>query len=95
MNIEVDFLSMPNVTKLIGSKKINVKLSGRTIEDLIHQIIDKYGEKLGGFLLDKTGKLDLVFQVYLNGKKRIPRDQMDKILADGDKITIMLLVGGG
>lgn len=95
MKITVDFLSMPIVTKIIGSKKVSLDFYGQTINDLLHHIIDKYGEKLGRFLMDENGKLDMVFQVYLNGKERIPRDRMDKILQDGDQVTLMMLVGGG
>lgn len=95
MKITVEFLSLPNVTKIIGSKTLLVNFSGKTIEDLLNQIVNSYGPKLGNFLLDDSGKLDMVFQVYLNRKIRIPREQMNKILKDGDQVTIMMLVGGG
>jgi hypothetical protein len=31
----------------------------------------------------------------INGRDWIDRDQMDRPLRDGDKVTILMLVGGG
>lgn len=95
MNIVVEFLSLPNVVKMVGSKLIYIDFSGQTINDLINEITNKYGLKLRRFLLDGSGKLDLVFKVRLNKNEWISRDQMNKSLKDGDQVTIMMLVGGG
>jgi len=95
MKITVEFLSIPVVAKIIGSKSTTIDFNGRTIEDLIQEIICKYGEKVRQFLLDESGKLDMIFKVILNKKEWIYRDQMDKILIEGDKVTIMMLAAGG
>jgi molybdopterin converting factor small subunit len=95
MKIAVEFLSMPVVTKIVGSKSISLNFSGQTIEDLMNELVTRYGEKVRGFLLDESGKLDRIFKILLNKKEWISRDQMSKILKDGDKVTIMMLVGGG
>ncbi len=95
MKIAVEFLSLPVVTKIAGGKSILFDFHGRTIEDLMNEIVTRYGEKVRGFLLDESGKLDRIFKVLLNKKEWISRDQMNKTLKDGDKVTIMMLVGGG
>ena len=95
MKITVEFLSIPVVAKIIGSKSTTIDFNGRTIEDLIQEITCKYGEKTRQFLLDESGKLDMIFKVILNKKEWIYRDQMDKILIEGDKVTIMMLAAGG
>ena len=95
MKISVEFLSMPLVAKIIGSKKTTIDITGKTINDLILEITDKYGEKMRHFLFDDAGKLDHYFQVYLNNKEKIHREKMDKTLQEGDKVTIMMLIAGG
>ncbi len=95
MKIAVEFLSLPVVTKIVGGKSIFFELHGRTIEDLMNELVTRYGEKVGGFLLDESGKLDRIFKILLNKKEWVTRDQMNKALKDGDKVTIMMLVGGG
>jgi len=95
MKINLTFLSLPKVTKIIGNKSISFNFSGQTINDLLKELIKKYGTELGQFLLDDKGKLDMVFKIMLNKKEWIKRDQLDKVLKDGDQLTIMMLVGGG
>ena len=95
MKIKVDFLSLPNVVKMVGSKSVVLDFSGRTINDLINEIAEKYGPKVGSFLCDESGKLDMILKVILNDKEWINRDQMDKMLQEGDKVTIMMLAAGG
>ncbi len=95
MKITVEFLSFPNITRILGSRVLTLNFSGQTIDDLIHEITDRYGEEVHRFLLDESSKLDRVFKILLNKKDWISRDQMDRTLEDGDQVTIMMLVGGG
>ncbi|MCK4942276.1 MAG: MoaD/ThiS family protein [Candidatus Aminicenantes bacterium] len=95
MKINITFLSLPKVTKIIGSKSILFNFSGQTINDLLNELVKKYGIELGQFLLDDSGKLDSIFKVLLNEKQWISRDQMNKTLEAGDQVTFMMLVGGG
>lgn len=95
MKINITFLSLPKVTKIIGSKSILFNFSGQTISDLLNELVKKYGTELGQFLLDDSGKLDMIFKMILNKKDWIKRTQLDKVLKDGDQLTIMMLVGGG
>ena len=95
MQVAVEFLSLPVVTKIVGGKSILFDFHGRTIEDLMNEMVTRYGEKVRDFLLDESGKLDRIFKVLLNKQEWVSRDQMNKILKDGDQVTIMMLVGGG
>ena len=95
MKINITFLSLPKVTKIIGSKSILFNFSGQTINDLLNELVKKYGMELGQFLLDDSGKLDSIFKVLLNEKQWVSRDQMNKTLEAGDQVTFMMLVGGG
>jgi molybdopterin converting factor small subunit len=95
MKVTVEFLSLPNVVKMVGSKTIVLDFSGTSVNDLIHEVAEKYGREVQRFLLDETGQLDMSLALTLNGQEWIRRNQMDKPLRDGDKITILMLVAGG
>jgi molybdopterin converting factor small subunit len=95
MKITVEFLSLPNVVKMIGSKTIVLDFSGTTVNDLVHEVAEKYGNKVQKFLLDETGQLDMNLGLTINQREWIRHNQMDRPLQDGDKVTIMMLVAGG
>lgn len=95
MAITVEFLSLPNVVKMVGSKTIAMDFTGQTVEELIGQVTGKYGEKVKKFLLDETGRLDMMLKVLRNQEEWIQSDQMHRPLKDGDHVTIMLLAAGG
>jgi molybdopterin converting factor small subunit len=95
MAITVDFLSLPNVVKMVGSKTVTMDYSGQTVEGLIRQVAEKYGKDVKKFLLDETGRLDMAFRIMRNKEEWIQSDQMQTPLQDGDRLTIMMLVAGG
>jgi len=95
MAITVDFLSLPNVVKMVGSKTVTIDYSGQTVEGLIRQVAEKYGKDVKKFLLDETGRLDMAFRIMRNKEEWIQSDQMQTPLQDGDRLTIMMLVAGG
>ena len=95
MKITVEFLSLPNVVKMVGSKTITLEFAGRTIDELIQELAAKYGKAVRQFLLDDTGQLDMSFSVTINKQEWIRRDQMGRALSDGDRVTIMMLAAGG
>jgi molybdopterin converting factor small subunit len=95
MAVTVEFLSLPNVANMVGSKTIAMDFTGQTVEELIHEVTEKYGTKVRQFLLDENGRLDMMLKVMCNREEWIQRDQMQRPLKDGDLITIMLLAAGG
>ena len=95
MAITVEFLSLPNVVKMVGSKTVTMDYAGQTVEGLIRQVAEKYGKDVKKFLLDETGRLDMAFRIMRNKEEWILSDQMQTPLQDGDRLTIMMLVAGG
>ncbi|MBN2319601.1 MAG: MoaD/ThiS family protein [Acidobacteria bacterium] len=95
MAITVEFLSLPNIVKMVGSKTITMDFTGQTVEELILQVTEKYGSKVRQFLLDENGRLDMILKVLLNKEEWIKPDRMQRPLEDGDHVTIMLLAAGG
>jgi len=94
MKITVEFLSLPFLVKMIGSKTITLDFSGKTADDLIHELGAKYGAGARKFLLDETGHLDMSLAMTVN-KEWVRQNQMDRALHEGDRVTIMMLVAGG
>jgi hypothetical protein len=95
MAITVEFLSLPNVVKMVGGKTITIDYSGQTVESLIREVAEKYGKNVKNFLLDETGHLDMIFKAMRNKEEWIQSDQMQRPLQDGDRLTIMMLAAGG
>jgi molybdopterin converting factor small subunit len=95
MKVTVEFLSLPIVVKSVGSKTVALDFSGTTVEDVVQEVAHKYGPDVRRFLLDDSGRLDMTFRVSLNGREWILREEMHRPLHDGDRVTIMMLVGGG
>ena len=95
MKITVEFLSLPNVVKKVGSKQVVLDFSGNTVNDLIGEVARKYGRDIEKFLLDEGGRLDMTLSVAINQQEWIRHSQFDRPLQDGDRVTIMMLVAGG
>jgi molybdopterin converting factor small subunit len=95
MAVTVEFLSLPNVVKMVGGKTITMDFNGQTVEELIRQVTEKFGSKVRQFLLDENGHLDMMLKVLLNKEEWIHSEQMQHPLEDGDHVTIMLLAAGG
>ena len=94
MKITVEFLSLPNVVKMVGSKTITVDLSGQTVGDLLHELALKHRAGVEKFLLDETGHLDMSLAMTVN-KEWVRQGQTDRTLREGDRVTFMMLAAGG
>ena len=95
MKIQVESLGLPSLSKLIG-KKTELEMAEGTVADLITHIVERGGNKARKILMDNSGELDMTIQVMLNDEGFVPRDELSKqSLKDGDRVKIMLLVGGG
>jgi molybdopterin converting factor small subunit len=95
MKVTLEFLSLPNVVKMVGSKTVILDFSGTTVNDLVHEVAGRYGRDVQRFLLDESGQLDMSLRVTINQQEWIRRNQMDRPLQDGDRVTIMMLAAGG
>ncbi|MFC1883817.1 hypothetical protein ACFL2O_03505 [Thermodesulfobacteriota bacterium] len=95
MSITVEFVSLPTVVKMVGAKTISMDYSGQTVEELVHQVAEKYGKDVARFLLDESGRMDMTLKAVCNKEDWLKPDQMQRPLEDGDLVTLMMLVAGG
>jgi sulfur carrier protein ThiS len=95
LQIQVESLGLPTLSKLIG-KKSQLEMTDGTLSDLVAHIVDRKGPQAGKILLDREGQLDMAIQVMINDEGFLPRSEYSqRILKDGDAVKFMLLVGGG
>lgn len=95
MQIQIESLGLPTLSKLIG-KKSQLEMTDGTLSDLVAHIVDSKGPQAGKILLDQEGQLDMAIQVMINDEGFLPRSKYSqRILKDGDAVKFMLLVGGG
>jgi len=95
MRIYVESLGLPTLSAVIG-KKAEMDFDGVSVADLIANITQRFGPKARQALLDSNGELDLTIQVMVNDQGFIQREKLaDYVLEAGDRVKLMLLVGGG
>jgi sulfur carrier protein ThiS len=95
LKIQVESLGLPSLSKSIG-KKTEIEMVDGSVADLIAQIVDRAGSKARKILLDSSGELDMTIQIMINDEGFVPRNELaQRSLKDGDRVRIMLLVGGG
>ena len=95
MKINLELLSLPTLSRLIG-RKTEIEMAGGTVKHLIDHLIRTYGKKAGQVLLDQKGDLDIVIQIMINDEGFLPRKEIaTRSLKEGDKLKFLLLVGGG
>lgn len=95
MRIYVESLGLPTLSAVIG-KKAEMDFDGVSVADLIANITQRFGPKARQALLDSNGELDLTIQVMVNDQGFIQREKLaDHVLEAGDRVKLMLLVGGG
>ncbi len=96
MKINVEFLGLPMVSDVVGQKKLELVFSGKTVQDVIDELVRQYGKKVRNAFYDSEGKFDVMIQVALNGKSFIPPERhQSSLLSEGDTLMFMILLAGG
>lgn len=95
MKVTVEFLSLPNLAKMVGARFLEVDFPGGTAAELVRHLAGERAGRLRDFLLGEDGELDATLRVVLNRREWLRRDQLDRPLQEGDRVAIAMLVGGG
>ncbi len=70
-----------------------VEVTGNTVGQCFNQLVQQY-PGLKEKLFDKKGKIHNLVEIYVNQESAYP-DELAKVVKEGDKIHITLLLSGG
>ena len=68
---------------------------GVTVKDAVKLMVDRYGERLANYLLEKNGKPKPAFLLMVNGISIKELEGLETRLQDGDVLAILPPVAGG
>lgn len=94
MKVELK-IYLPMLSDVIGRDELALEFEGSTAGDLLRYLTRTYGKGARDALLDAQGKLDMEVQLLKNRKDWITQESLDTQLAEGDHVTIMVLMAGG
>jgi MoaD family protein len=95
MKVRIEIMGVPMLSDVIGKKKFELDVPGKSVKDLLEELTRKYGVKVRKVLYDEKGAFDPMIQIAVNGEKWIPADRHDTPLNDGDTLIFMILLAGG
>ncbi len=90
MKIPVHLYS--NLQRYSGNRNV-VDTEGSSVGDCLAHLIQKYPE-IGPVILDQSGKIFPQVYVSIN-LESAKSEKMERLLNDGDRIYIILIVAGG
>lgn len=95
MNINLVFVEVQGAREVFGGLRFSFELNGKTLGDLIAELINMYGPKCEG-LFFREGQYRTNLQIIKNWRNYIfPEKMNEHILAEGDTIIFAPLVDGG
>lgn len=74
--------------------EIALSLKGKSIRELIESL-EEDSPGVEETIFDEEGNLKRYIKIFVNGKEIAFLDGLKTILKDGDKVVIILAVGGG
>jgi MoaD family protein len=95
VNVSVRYLV--NFSVVTGRKNEDILLQeGATLQDLMDQLIEKYGSTLKKEIFSQTGEIKPHVLILINGRSLDQfKEKLHKTLANGDSIIFTFPVTGG
>jgi len=90
MSIKVD---IPYSLQYLANDAEAAEVDGSTVGECLEHLIKQF-PNIKQALFDKSGKLDMFGDIYVNGESIYPAG-LAKPVKDGDELYIATLVGGG
>lgn len=90
MSIKINITSsLQHATNGVKVAKVN----GNTVGECLKHLTEQF-PPIEEQLFDKQGNLDAFINIYINGESIYPVE-LAKPVKDGDKLSILLIIGGG
>jgi molybdopterin converting factor small subunit len=95
VNINLVFIEVHGAREVFGELRFSFELHGKTVGDLIAELINMYGLKCQGLFL-REGQYRTNLQIIKNWRNYIlPETINEYALAEGDTLIFAPLVDGG
>ena len=86
-------LEIPSIFARYSDNRLNFKVEGSTVGECLNDLF-RQAPGLEKMLLNKEGKLQRAYDIYINGESAYPME-MTKPVSDGDKLNIVFIIYGG
>ncbi|GAB4320967.1 MAG: hypothetical protein Kow0069_25120 [Promethearchaeota archaeon] len=77
------------------SEEVHELPSPASLGDLLNDVIDAHGERMREQLFGNEGEFHEHVNVLVNGRESRSLGALDAPLSDGDRVALLLTVGGG
>jgi len=79
-----------------GKREEDIELpEGSTVLDLVHKLIDRYGQRLRDYVYDEEEQLLNYMKFSVNEVNILSLEGFDTLLGDGDLVQVIPPIGGG
>ncbi len=95
-DIHIVFVGFPTIYDFFQKDRIHYSFSGRTLKDLVEDLLVQYGQQIKESFWDESVKgLDPSIQIAINEKYVESTDLQNVELSQGDQVTFLRLLAGG
>lgn len=96
IGIDIIFVGFPAIYNFFEKDRIHYSFSGRTLKDLVDDLLVKYGQQIKESFWDESVRgLDPSIQIAINEKYVESTDLQNVELSQGDHVTFLRLLAGG
>jgi hypothetical protein len=88
MKVRLDFSGIPVLYKTLNKKKeFEFDFSGRTLRELVQNLVRRFGQPMTKALLDGNGDVDVEIRVVVNEGTYLTESRMETVLNEGDMVA--------
>ena len=84
-----------HLTSIIGGHQAQVDSPGAVVEDLLKELVARFGTPMRNFLHPRDEELSDMLFVLVNGRNIAHMDGTKTSLKDGDVVSILPITAGG
>jgi len=95
--IKIQVRAVGLLVRVLCAKEFDVSLpAGATAETLLRALLARYGEELAKWTTNSEGQIENQHvRILVNGKELFMLRGVDSVLAEGDVVSMIPVVGGG
>jgi PHP family Zn ribbon phosphoesterase len=73
MKVKIEIVGVPMLSDVVGKKKFEINIQGKTVRELIEEFIRTYGTKIRKVFYGENGTFDPMIHIASTGKSGSPR----------------------